>query len=184
MDKHQPGSKKSTNKNAYQKAHSSWDQTFDALDDVVFLLQEDFTIKSINRKGAALLEKEKKDITGKKCYELFHDTTTPPDDCPLCKSKETRKTEYSEIYIEKWKSWFSLKSTPIINDNGDIEDYVDLMRDITPQKSIQKELAQSEEKHRLLYENAPLAYQSLDEDGCFLDVNPSWLNTLGYKRAD
>ena len=185
MDKHQPGRKKSTNKNANKKEQSfPWDRTFDALDDVVFILQEDFTIKKINQKGATLLEREKKDIKGQKCYELFHDTTTPPKNCPLCRSKKTRRTEYSEIYVEKWKSWFSLKSTPIINENGDIKDYVDLMRDITPQKIMQEEMAQSEEKHRLLYENAPLAYQSLDEEGCFLDVNPSWLTTLGYERAD
>jgi len=29
-----------------------------------------------------------------------------------------------------------------------------------------------------------LAYQSLDEDGCLLDVNPAWLRTLGYEREE
>ncbi len=42
----------------------------------------------------------------------------------------------------------------------------------------------SEEKFRLLYDNAPLPYQSLDEDGCFNDVNPSWLTILGYERDE
>jgi len=43
-------------------------------------------------------------------------------------------------------------------------------------------LRESEEKYRALYDNAPLSYQSLDKDGYFLDVNPTWLRTLGYER--
>ncbi|MCK5842440.1 MAG: PAS domain S-box protein [Candidatus Sabulitectum sp.] len=35
-----------------------------------------------------------------------------------------------------------------------------------------------------MYDNAPLSYQSLDCDGCFLDVNPTWLKTLGYLREE
>lgn len=33
---------------------------------------------------------------------------------------------------------------------------------------------------RQLYERAPLSYQSLDENGCFLSVNQAWLDALGY----
>ncbi len=46
------------------------------------------------------------------------------------------------------------------------------------------ELKQSEEKYKALYDNAPLPYQSLNEDGSFNDVNPAWLNTLGYLREE
>jgi len=35
-----------------------------------------------------------------------------------------------------------------------------------------------------LYEKAPLGYQSLDENGHFLIVNPAWLNTLGYAKEE
>ena len=42
-------------------------------------------------------------------------------------------------------------------------------------------LKESEERFRNLFENAPLAYQSLDENGQFLDVNRKWLESLGYK---
>lgn len=43
-----------------------------------------------------------------------------------------------------------------------------------------KKLKENEENYRLLYENAPIAYQSLDEDGYFLEVNNTWLEKLGY----
>lgn len=37
---------------------------------------------------------------------------------------------------------------------------------------------------RSLFENAPLPYQSLDENGFFLDVNRKWLETLGYEKEE
>ena len=36
----------------------------------------------------------------------------------------------------------------------------------------------------IIYQKSPLAYQSLDENGCFIDVNPRWLEVLGYDRAE
>ncbi len=35
-----------------------------------------------------------------------------------------------------------------------------------------------------LFENAPLPYQSLDEEGYILDVNRKWLDTLGYEKHE
>jgi PAS domain S-box-containing protein len=34
------------------------------------------------------------------------------------------------------------------------------------------------------YQQAPLAYQSLDSNGCLLEVNQRWLDTLGYGREE
>lgn len=46
------------------------------------------------------------------------------------------------------------------------------------------ELRNSEEKFKTLYENAPLSYQSLDNNGCFIDINPTWEKTLGYSKEE
>jgi len=46
-------------------------------------------------------------------------------------------------------------------------------------KKTAEELRESEEKYRTLYNNAPLPYQSLDQEGRILDINPAWLETLG-----
>ena len=45
-------------------------------------------------------------------------------------------------------------------------------------------LRESEERFRLLYEQAPIGYQSLDKEGNFLSVNETWLAMLGYSREE
>ncbi len=35
-----------------------------------------------------------------------------------------------------------------------------------------------------MFEDAPLGYQSLDEDGNFITVNNAWLELLGYEREE
>jgi len=49
---------------------------------------------------------------------------------------------------------------------------------------MEKELKESEKKFYLLFENSPLPYQSLDENGFLLDINPAWLDILGYTKDE
>jgi PAS domain S-box-containing protein len=47
-----------------------------------------------------------------------------------------------------------------------------------------EELRASETRFRLLFDDAPLGYQSLDENGYLIEVNQAWLDTLGYVREE
>jgi PAS domain S-box-containing protein len=45
-------------------------------------------------------------------------------------------------------------------------------------------LDESETRFKQLFDEAPVSYQSLTKEGRFLDINPEWLNTFGYKKED
>lgn len=51
-------------------------------------------------------------------------------------------------------------------------------------KQTQVQLKQSEERFKLLFDKAPLGYQSLDADGYFIEVNQQWCDLLGYTREE
>jgi PAS domain S-box-containing protein len=59
-----------------------------------------------------------------------------------------------------------------------------LENELKERKRIEKELKDSEERFQMLFNKAPLGYQSLDSEGHFIEVNQQWLDTLGYERKE
>ncbi|MBE0600263.1 MAG: PAS domain S-box protein, partial [Firmicutes bacterium] len=49
---------------------------------------------------------------------------------------------------------------------------------------LKRQLELSEDRFRVLFDEAPLGYQSLDMEGRFLEVNQQWLDMLGYDRQE
>ena len=47
--------------------------------------------------------------------------------------------------------------------------------------SVEKRMIESEERFRLLFEKAPVPYQSLDAEGRIMQLNQAWLKQLGYE---
>ena len=78
----------------------------------------------------------------------------------------------------------SLESLAIVGAGGQVIQYRTAITDITRRRTAEDDLRRSEEKFRLLYEKAPLGYQSLDEDGIIREVNQAWLDILGYSRQE
>ena len=49
---------------------------------------------------------------------------------------------------------------------------------------LKKNLDERSQYFELLFERAPMGYQSLDEEGRFLEVNQAWLSVMGYDRDE
>ena len=67
-----------------RKVHESrqrYRQTLDALEDGVFLVDDKFVIRSINRAEAAYFGATPKELVGRHCYEVFRHETSPCADC-------------------------------------------------------------------------------------------------------
>ena len=56
-------------------------QTLDALEDGIFLVDDNFIIRSINRAEAAYFGATPKELVGKYCYEVFRHEASPCPDC-------------------------------------------------------------------------------------------------------
>jgi PAS domain S-box-containing protein len=78
----------------------------------------------------------------------------------------------------------SLESLAMVEAGGEVIQYRMAFTDITRRRKAEDDLRRSEETFRLLYEKAPLGYQSIDEGGIIREVNQAWLDVLGYSRQE
>ena len=98
--------------------------------------------------------------------------------------RESFNMEYRLRHHSGGYHWIIDQGTPRYNSHGKFLGYVGHCLDIDDSKQQEVTLKESEARFRLLFDNAPLSYQSLDERGYFLDVNKKWLETLGYEREE
>jgi PAS domain S-box-containing protein len=123
-----------------RQAEKEWRDSFSSLADVMIVADTNFTIERVNKAAEELVGKPKEEIIGMKCYKVFHNIDNPPRNCPLKKSLNTKKTETVERYEQKFGRYFSVKSSPVIDENGEIIKFVDLMSDISERKQAEKEV--------------------------------------------
>ena len=68
--------------------------------------------------------------------------------------------------------------------SGQLLEIQSVGRDVTQRKALENQLREAEADLRDIYENAPVGYYSLDEQGHFLRVNRAIEDILGCKSAD
>ncbi|MFC2049676.1 PAS domain S-box protein [Chloroflexota bacterium] len=123
------------------------------------------------------------DLVGRYCYEVWQQRSLPCVNCPLVPARETGKPQENEASSPDGRFWL-VRGYPVTDHDGVVRGVIEVTHDITERKKAEEILRRNEERFRLLYEGAPLAYQSLDAGGCFIDVNQAWLNTMGYSREE
>jgi transcriptional regulator with PAS, ATPase and Fis domain len=57
----------------------------------VLIIDRDYNIENINYSGLSLLGKSKKEVVGKKCYQIVHGVDSPGEYCPFRKVLKTKK---------------------------------------------------------------------------------------------
>jgi diguanylate cyclase (GGDEF)-like protein/PAS domain S-box-containing protein len=78
----------------------------------------------------------------------------------------------------------ALESIAVQTEAGGPSQCRSAVSDITARQLAEAAWHRSEEKFFLLFDKAPLGYQSLDEEGRILEVNQTWLDLMGYSREE
>lgn len=92
--------------------------------------------------------------------------------------------ELETVTSDGGNGWMWVRGEAEMDSEGRIVSLWGAAQDITEYKRIEVKTKQSEEKFQILFNQAPLGYQSLDFEGRFIEVNQKWLDTLGYRKDE
>ncbi|WP_158275672.1 PAS domain S-box protein [Marinilabilia rubra] len=113
-----------------------WTDLFDVFDDIILFIDSNHHIKKINKKGLEYFNTSEQRINGQKCYKALWNESEPCKHCPFHISQETGKPESTEQYLNlKGGKWFSIKSSPMYDKDGNLEGFADILRDVSDIKN-------------------------------------------------
>jgi PAS domain S-box-containing protein len=134
------------------QARDEWVRTFNAVPDLITILDTDYRIVRVNRTMAEKLGMSPEEVAGKRCYEFVHGTMEPPVFCPNSNLLKDHLEHVGEVYEEQLGGWFHVTVTPIYDSEGQFTGSVHVARDINKRVRAEELLRESEERYRLISE--------------------------------
>ena len=154
----------------------------DASIDRIRYVDKDLKIIWGNKTMAAALDMSPEDLVGHFCYELLIERDSPCVGCPCVKARETGRLErtvmqYPKINRFEKESHWDTYSAPLKNDQGDVEGFIRIGRDITETRLALAPLRESEETLRATLAASPVGI------GLVQGRTLGWANKAMYKMV-
>lgn len=146
-----------TNK-AVNQALKEWDRTFNAIDDWIFIIDENFNITKANNAFAKAFKLSPQETVGKKCYELMHKADKPWQECPVELTRKDKKVHTQEMTDFNIGIPLLVTSAPIFDDKGEFTGVVHIAKNITERKKDEAQIFQMEKLAVLGQLSAGLAH--------------------------
>jgi diguanylate cyclase (GGDEF)-like protein/PAS domain S-box-containing protein len=173
------------NKEIEDKLHETFEQ------ESIGILNIDLNYKIINAnsKCISLFQYTKEEFIGKSVLDITYEedrrrTISKTD--YLLENQEEKCFSFEKRGIRKDGSliWLNVTKSLSLDENGHPKYFTCFVMDITKQIDLKQIINDHEEKFKVLYEEVPYSYQSLDKNGIIKDVNKKWLELTGYKKEE
>lgn len=165
-------------------AKREWEHTFDAIPDLVFILDRHHRIRRANRAAAERLGLPFKELVGRPCYEVMHGLPEPPSWCPHVRTLQDGGAHQAEAREERAGGWFLVTTTPLWSPTGRLAGSVHVARDISERKAAEEALRASEALFRAVYENAGVGIALADDRGRWIGFNRRFEEIVGYRQEE
>ncbi|MBW1982527.1 MAG: PAS domain S-box protein [Deltaproteobacteria bacterium] len=126
--------------NAVALAKEEWERTFDAVPDLIMIVDKEFRIKRVNKAMADVLQIKPEEAVDLLCYKAVHQTDEPIPGCPHHRTLMDGKDHVREVVGERCGRNFLVSTSPLHDPGGKLIGSVHVARDITAVKRAEREL--------------------------------------------
>jgi PAS domain S-box-containing protein len=172
--------KRKMDEEAVVKATKDWEHTFDAVPDLIAIIDTNYRIVRANRAMATKLGVTPEECTGLTCYHVVHGTTNPPSFCPHRQMLKDGFEHTSEVCEDCLGGYFIVSVSPLYNSEGKLTGSIHVARDINERRVMEEALRQSEEKYRNIVETANEGIFMLNSELKVTYANKRTAEMLGY----
>jgi PAS domain S-box-containing protein len=150
-----------------------WLNTFDSIDDLIFVHSLDGRITRANRSLATRLQVEPAALVGRTVRDVLRSGSTAWTSCPYCEGAAGKAEE-----IDPFLGGYFLATDSAFHDStGGRLGTIHVLKDFTSRR-------QAENKFRTLFEKVQEGVFVSTPDGHFLDFNDAFMRILGYESHE
>ncbi|HPG01047.1 MAG TPA: CHASE4 domain-containing protein [Kiritimatiellia bacterium] len=123
-----------------RKAKEDWERTFNAVPDLICIINNEHQIVRLNQAMADRLGVRMEAAVGKKCHEIVHGCDALLNGCPhqmLLGDKREHSVELREVRLN---GDFHVTASPVTNARGELLGCVHVARDVTAQRQAERQI--------------------------------------------
>lgn len=116
------------------------------------------------------------------CYQIYKQRSESCERCPVERTFRDGRPHSSEEQVTTRDGrdvWVLVNSTPIHNGDGKIEAVMEMSTDITDIKMLHRQLRDSQQKHKLLFEEVPCYISIQDREFNVVEANRLFREAFG-----
>ncbi|MFH1059071.1 MAG: PAS domain S-box protein [Pseudomonadota bacterium] len=171
---------------ALEAQRRQWEATFDAIPDLIAILDQDYRLVRVNRAMADHLGSEAEECVGQHCFNLVHGADAPWPSCPLTSMLNDGKSHLAEITLgqgERERA-FLVSASPIHDEAGNTVGCVHLARDITGVKLAEQAYQEQVGFLERLLDTIPNPVYFKDTNGVYTGCNAAFAELVGRRRDE
>ena len=169
-------------------AEDLWQRTFDAVPDMIFLLDNSHRILHANRAAAHRLGCSPSELVGLYCHEVIHGTPAPPESCPYHLLLQDGQERSASLRAERLNGDFAVSVTPLLGADHQTLGAVHVARDVGEFKRVEAELrlakGELKQRHALTLAAVLDGLWQWDIASGHVEYSQRWETLLGYSREE
>ena len=166
------------------QAKNEWEQTFDAVQDLIMILDNNHRVLRANKAMAARLNMSPEEMVGQTCYKIVHGTDKPLNLCPHSLLIKDHEFHSIEAHEDRLGGDFIISVYPIILPKKGLTGSVHVAHDITRRKKSEKILALNESRFRDISLRMADWIWEVDKEGRYIFSAGNSKKVLGYENHE